>query len=90
MAEERVPEVPESMNRVCAVCGEETEGEYFRVGHLLSPHKLAVCKECFDGRETWMHLADRYFADYVDHYKEMEEEVRQHYEDKENPPGRNE
>ncbi len=37
---------------VCTICGEETEGEYFRVGHLLSPHKLVVCKECFDGMHT--------------------------------------
>ena len=73
-------EVPAGMDRICAVCGEETEGVYFRVGHLLSPHKLAVCKDCFDGRNTWMLLADEYFSDYVDHYKEMEEVVRQGYE----------
>ncbi len=50
------------------------------MGHLLSPHKLAVCKECFDGRRTWMQLADEYFGDYVDHYKELEEEVWRGYE----------
>ncbi len=38
------------MKAVCAICGEETEGEYFRVGHLLSPHELALCEEYFDGR----------------------------------------
>ncbi len=53
----------------------EIESEYFRVGHLLSPHKLAVCKECFEGRETWMDLADQYFSDYVDRYDEMRDEV---------------
>ncbi len=65
---------------VCVICGEETEGECFRVGHLLSPHKLAVCKECFDGRHTWMQLADEYFGYYVDHYKELEEEIWRGYE----------
>ncbi len=39
----------------------------------MSPHKLAVCKECSDSRHTWMQLADGYFGDYVDHYKEMKE-----------------
>ena len=73
--------VPADVERLCAVCGEEIDGQYYRVGHLLSPHKLAVCKECSDGRETWMKLADQYFSDYVDHYKELEEEVRRHYEE---------
>ena len=36
-----------------------------------------------------MSLADQYFADYVNHYEEMEE-VRQYYEDKQDPPGRSE
>lgn len=53
-----------------------------RVGHLLSAHKLAVCEEYCHGRKTWMDLKDEYFGDYVDHYKEMEEEVRWGYEER--------
>ena len=34
---------------------------------------------CFDGRKTWMDLADPYFDDYEDHYKGMED-VRRDYE----------
>ena len=60
--------------------GEEIEGQYFRVSHLLSALKLAVCPECFDGRRTWMRLADEYFADYVDRYEEMKQEVRDYYD----------
>ena len=80
--ENKAPGVHDEEERLCAVCGNEVEGKYFRVGHLLSPHKLAVCEECFDGRKTWMELKDEYFGDYVEHYKEMEEEVRRGYEER--------
>ena len=82
MHENKAPGVHDEEERLCAVCGDEIEGRYFRVGHLLSPHKLAVCEGCFDGRKTWMELKDEYFGDYVDHYKELEEEVRQGYEER--------
>ena len=80
--EEKAPGVHDDEDRMCAVCGSEIEGKYFRVGHLLSPHKLAVHEECLDGRKTWVDLKDQYFGNYVDHYKEMEEEVRQGYEER--------
>ena len=44
--------------RTCAVCGKVTEENYYRVGHVMSAHKLAVCEGCCDGRKTWMDLAD--------------------------------
>jgi hypothetical protein len=80
MDESKAPGVHGDEERLCAVCGDEVEGKYFRVSHLLSAHKLAVCEECFDGRKTWMDLRGEYFGDYAGHYKEMEEEVRQGYE----------
>ncbi len=46
----------------------------------MSPHELPVCEECLDRRKTWVELKDEYFAGYVHHYKEMEEEVRQGHE----------
>ena len=45
----------------------------------MSPHHLAVDEGCFDGRETWMELADRYLDDYAERYKEMERKVRRLY-----------
>jgi hypothetical protein len=69
MGDEKVLEEGLLVKVVCAcmICGEETKGEYFRVDHLLNPHKLVVCKECFDGRYTCMQLADEYFSCNVDH-----------------------
>ena len=64
---DKLPGLHDEEERVCAVCADEIQGKYFRVGHLLSPHKLALCEECFDGRKTWMELKDEYFGDYVDH-----------------------
>ena len=68
---------------MCARClrGRD-EDEYFRAGHLLSPHKLPVCEECFDGCKTRMDRKDGYFGDYVDPCKEMEDEARQGYEER--------
>ncbi len=69
------------MKAVCAICGEETEGEYFRVGHLLSPPAQASrVQGVLRWNAHWMQLADEYFGDYVNYYKEMEEEVRRGYE----------
>jgi hypothetical protein len=73
------PGVPEN-TRPCAVCGDELGGDYFRVGHLLSALKLAVCRGCFGGRRTWMALGEEYFPDYLDHYEELKAEVAEHYE----------
>lgn len=52
MEERKVPELPPEQ-RLCAICGDDLVGEYFRVGHLLSVLKLGVCKDCFDGYRTW-------------------------------------
>ena len=48
---EEIAGVRDKEERLCALCG-VIEGRYFRVGHLLSPHQLAVCEDCFDGRKT--------------------------------------
>ncbi|HKH77103.1 MAG TPA: hypothetical protein VKA51_09120 [Rubrobacteraceae bacterium] len=61
------------------MCGKVTGENCYRVGHVVSAHKLATCEECFDGRKTWMDLDAQYFDDYEDHYKGMEE-VRRDYE----------
>lgn len=81
MEERGVPGLPPE-ERLCAMCGDDLVGEYFRVGHLLSVLKLGVCKECFGGYGTWRVLGEEHFSDYIDHYGEIKEEVEQYYEDR--------
>ncbi|MBA4115029.1 MAG: hypothetical protein H0X71_01030 [Rubrobacter sp.] len=56
---------------LCMVCDDEVPDEHFVVSHLLTPHSLAVCYECFSWRDTWDHLADEYFFTHVDHWKDL-------------------
>jgi hypothetical protein len=60
---EKIAELRDEKERICAVCGKVAEENCYRVGHVMSAHKLAMCEECFDGGKTWMDLAAQYFDD---------------------------
>ena len=53
------------------VCEGEVPDEHYVVGHLLTPLTLAVCYGCFSWRDTWDELAEAYFFDHVDRWKDL-------------------
>ena len=67
-----VPNLPPwPTTRICTVCEDEVPEEHYVVGHLLTPLTLAVCYECFSWRDTWDDLADEYFLDHVERWRDI-------------------
>ena len=60
---ERIAVLHDEEERICDVCWRATEENYHSVGHVMSAHEPAICEAYFDGRKTWMVLADRSFDD---------------------------